>query len=369
MSDRLQRMISLLAELHGEVAVQPERRAAAIERRLHPLGEIFDASVALLLWQDGRDPLLLRDPATPSGGQSGSCVASSAIARRAGWWRRWLEVFYDLPADRTGRAGLLLPEENRVLAGPPGWEATDASPPPENAGAAHPILGGGTLLEASRPLRLILLREPGAEQFGADDRVLLESLLKHLLLHSRVAARIERLHRETITDELTRIYNYRYMKRSLRKSLHRLRSRGGVLSVLMADVDHLRDYNDEFGHLAASAVLAQVGRVLEGSLAGGWVAKYGGDEFLVVLTHADQDEALARAEGLRRAVERAKVGRPSFGGITCSFGVACAPADGQTYVDLLEAADQALFCAKAEGRNSVVACWQQRGPDPRRLVA
>jgi diguanylate cyclase (GGDEF)-like protein len=158
-----------------------------------------------------------------------------------------------------------------------------------------------------------------------------------------------------VTDDLTRIYNYRYLKRTLHGALQTLRRRGGTFSVLMVDVDNLREYNNHFGHLAASRVLAEIGEALRRGVGRrGWVAKYGGDEFLIVLPRMGQLPGHAVAERLRLVVQEARIGVASFGGITCSFGVATAPQEGDTYVSLLEAADRALFRAKAGGRNRVV---------------
>jgi diguanylate cyclase (GGDEF)-like protein len=129
----------------------------------------------------------------------------------------------------------------------------------------------------------------------------------------------------------------------------------------MIDVDHLREYNNRFGHLKASAVLAKVGNVLGRSLGNvGWIAKYGGDEFLVVLPRTRREDAIRAAHNLRLAIEGADTGNAAFGTMTCSFGVATAPEDGNTFVDLLDAADRALFQAKAQGRNTVVAATHKR---------
>ncbi len=347
MDQRLERFGALLAGLHAAAGHPAERRLAALERLLEPLGEILEANLVLLLrTEDGEPPV------------------------RPTWWARWVESFWQLPTDGVVRRGFLLPQGPRIVVRPGGWGMTRMPRDRAARRGAQPLLSGGVLLRSSQPVRLFLLREAGAAPFEASDAGVLRTVVEHLGVWNRIARRIESLRRETVTDELTRIYNYRFLRRTLGASLRRLRARGGALSVVMVDVDNLREYNDEYGHLAASAVLARIGDELRRNLRApdGWVAKYGGDEFLVVLPHADKAEALAVGDQLRRAVERARVGKGAAGAITCSFGVASAPEDGDEFADLLESADGALFQAKALGRNRLVSADPTSRRDRRRAA-
>ncbi len=357
MSERLERAIALLARLHAAMGAAPARRLSDLERLLEPLGDLLGATAVLLLVGEGGRPLLVRSllepgPAAPAAGDEHPRSARGAWAGM--WWVRWMKPFAALPRDGRVRRGHLLPYGPSVMTRPSGW---GPARPPRSAGArrsARPVLAEGFQL-GRVAVRLILLREPGQKGFTEEDGRLLAAVAGHLRIRHANDRVVERLRRATVTDDLTRIFNYRYLKRSLHATLQALRRRGGTLSVLMVDVDNLREYNNRFGHLAASRVLAEIGEVLRRAVGRrGWVAKYGGDEFLIVLPRTGRLAAHAVAERLRSVVEAARIGSPCFSGTTCSFGVATAPEDGDTYTSLLEAADRALFRAKANGRNQVV---------------
>lgn len=361
MNHRQHEILGLLAALHAATPHPPAKQAAAIERLLRSLGEVLGASEVHLLWPGQKVPRLLRDGAARSGRGGSATVAAS-------WWDRWLACLRALPVDGQVRRGLVLPGRGGVLVRPGGWGEGYGAGDVAGEREALPLMSLGLGLDR-RPVRIAMLRPAGALGFTHQEGTVLHDVGEHLAIQGRVAGRLERLRRDTVTDELTRIYNYRFLKRNLTQLLRRLSRQGGVLSVLMLDVDNLRAYNGQFGHLEASAALAHVGRVLRDSLdAEGWVAKYGGDEFLIVMPGARKEAALAQAHHLRGSVERARVGHASFGGITCSVGVASAPRDGSRYADLLASADRALFAAKAQGRNTVVvapAASTERSPQDR----
>jgi diguanylate cyclase (GGDEF)-like protein len=126
--------------------------------------------------------------------------------------------------------------------------------------------------------------------------------------------------------------------------------------VLMADVDHFKQYNDEFGHPAGDEVLKKVASILkECTRTVDCVARYGGEEFAALLPETDMSGALEVAERMRSRVERAEFpGRR----ITLSIGVAEFPRDGATTQKIVEVADAALYVAKREGRNQVAQAKQ-----------
>ncbi len=163
----------------------------------------------------------------------------------------------------------------------------------------------------------------------------------------------ERLRRLSTTDDLTGAYNYRYLLDSVRREIKRASRFQQVFSFLMVDVDHLKEYNDVHGHLAGSQLLTAFSGIVQAQLrAVDTLAKYGGDEFGVILPQTDKGGAKIVAERIRSAVESHR-----FAGevrkITASVGVSSYPDDGEDVESLLGHSDKALYRAKNKGRNRI----------------
>ena len=165
------------------------------------------------------------------------------------------------------------------------------------------------------------------------------------------------------TDGVTGVYNHRQSVVLLREALERARRDGRPAALLMIDIDHFKRFNDTYGHQAGDEVLRLVAQsVVRALRRTDVVARYGGEEFAAILQDADRAAAVALAERVRQAVE---TGAPTATGpprglqVTISIGVATFPADAMTPVELVAAADQALYQAKHEGRNRVRAAGPQ----------
>ena len=171
----------------------------------------------------------------------------------------------------------------------------------------------------------------------------------------------ERLRELSATDGLTHIANRRAFDEALVREWERALRNGGPLSVIMADIDFFKRYNDQYGHVAGDVCLQQVAAALKAGVrqGGDLVARYGGEEFVVVLPGADEGAARAVAESLRHRVESLALpheGNPGVGVVTISLGVAtCLPSRDRQPTALVELADKQLYRAKAGGRNRVEA--------------
>ena len=161
---------------------------------------------------------------------------------------------------------------------------------------------------------------------------------------------------ESITDVLTGLYNHRYFHEQLEIHIKREMRRGGCLSLLMADLDHFKLFNDTNGHVLGDEALKAVGEIIRTSVrAEDLAARYGGEEFVVLLSGVDTPRAQLVAERLRRRVEAYpfKVKPETLAHLTMSMGIASFPRDAHSREGLVKKADQALFMAKARGRNRV----------------
>jgi diguanylate cyclase (GGDEF)-like protein len=160
-------------------------------------------------------------------------------------------------------------------------------------------------------------------------------------------------------DSLTGALNKRRLQQRLGDEIHHAERESQPLSLLLIDIDHFKNYNDTNGHIEGDAVLRRIGQILRSAVReDDAVARYGGEEFVVLYPAATKAQALKLAESLRKAVESeefAHGGKQPLGRVTISGGVATFPEDSRTSVELIRSADQALYEAKAEGRNRIVA--------------
>jgi diguanylate cyclase (GGDEF)-like protein len=166
------------------------------------------------------------------------------------------------------------------------------------------------------------------------------------------------LREQSIRDPLTGLFNRRYLEASLPRELTRAERRKGHFALLMLDLDHFKRYNDRHGHDAGDALLAHFGALL-GQLCRGEdiPCRYGGEEFTVVLVDIDAQHARKRAEAIRSATSRLELRHRGqrLPAPSVSIGLAIYPDDGTTPEELKRTADQALYRAKREGRDRVVA--------------
>ena len=232
------------------------------------------------------------------------------------------------------------------------------------SGFAQGIDGPSGMSVGSFAFRIVPVRDrtvwlvagiSGSDPDWADEAIpLLEIGVRALRTALHIEAEIIRLEDLAMTDGLTLIPNYRFLRQVLEAEMDRARRYGEVFSVVMVDVDNLKQYNAVHGHLAGSEVLQKIAGLLRREIrASDTVAKYGGDEFLIVLPRTVASGALALSERIRRRLNETLIGR---GGeqVSCSFGVATFPKDGFDYEGLIASADRVLFEAKLEGRNRVV---------------
>jgi diguanylate cyclase len=166
----------------------------------------------------------------------------------------------------------------------------------------------------------------------------------------------DRLRTQALRDSLTGLYNRRFMEDALERHADQASRAQSPLSLIMIDLDHFKKLNDEHGHAMGDAVLASAASSILGAIRPCDIAcRYGGEELLVLLPDCSLESAMAKAEVLRKAIER--LSEVHAIPISASFGVSTIPETSRPE-NVLADADRALYAAKREGRNRVVASPQ-----------
>jgi diguanylate cyclase (GGDEF)-like protein/PAS domain S-box-containing protein len=166
----------------------------------------------------------------------------------------------------------------------------------------------------------------------------------------------DELRQQTIHDQLTGLFNRRYLDETLPRDLHQAQRRKAPLCVVMLDIDDFKQFNDSFGHGPGDTILREVGRVLRDRLRKSDIScRYGGDEFVLVLRDSSIADTQERMEQIRLFLKELEIhyGEQVLGPITLSVGIAQAPEHGTTTRVLLRSADEAMYAAKEAGRDRI----------------
>lgn len=169
-------------------------------------------------------------------------------------------------------------------------------------------------------------------------------------------ATYRRIHETSIRDHLTRVFNRREFSRVADAALERAQRNHLPISLIMLDIDHFKAINDTYGHPSGDLALVKVAECLGSGLrANDVLARYGSEEFAILLPDTDCKTIIAIAERLRASLEQLEinVGEDKTIRLTASLGISCAPGDGTSFDTLLAAADKRLYRAKQGGRNRI----------------
>jgi diguanylate cyclase (GGDEF)-like protein len=208
---------------------------------------------------------------------------------------------------------------------------------------------------------LNLADKADGSSFTEADLNLLQSFVAHavqLIERTAFLERVDHLEKLSITDSLTGLYNRRFLKNRLEEEINRSNRQKQRFSLVLADLDNFKTYNDVLGHLAGDKALQKVAEIMRNTAREmDIVTRYGGEEFCLILPGTGKKECLFVAERLRRAVEAEIFPGEShlpLGRLTISLGVSAYPDDGEAPDQLIHAADLALYRAKHNGRNRLV---------------
>ena len=242
----------------------------------------------------------------------------------------------------TGVSGLVLFE--KVAAEVP--EVTEVLGPALLA----PVPGGA----------IFVARAAGDLPFDLSERVKADFLAKHVVLALENSEKLAEAKELAYVDDLTSLYNSRYLDYVLDSEIEKSASASKPLAVMFLDLDHFKSVNDNHGHLVGSRLLVEVADVIKRCVRpGDIVVRYGGDEYTVILPETDATGAMAVAERIRSSIEAQTFLAGTQEGIelrlTTSIGVASVPEDALTKRDVLRLADMAMYYAKEKQRNAVYA--------------
>ena len=212
------------------------------------------------------------------------------------------------------------------------------------------------LVSRGRTIGVLEILNKRGGVFTKTDLELVLTLVEPCAIAIENAILFQRTEQLTITDDLTRLFNSRYLNLYLGREIKRCKRHGIPLSVIFLDLDGFKGINDQYGHLAGSGTLTEVGGILAlGVRESDILARYGGDEFIVVLPETPASGALVIAERLRRAIEEHRFLEPQgiAARISASFGIATYPDHALSPEGLIQKADQAMYRVKEREKNGI----------------
>jgi len=287
-----------------------------------------DAGIALFRENEGKELSLMAARGLKE--ESAKKIASVVIENYANPLPREMQILNDMPVppgleNEIGQYALLIPLTCR-------------------AGRGHSFLCDGLIT--------VWKREPFVDKDVSNLRFINEQI--DLSLEN--ALNYQGAQEMVFIDDLTGLYNMRYLNLSLDNEIKRAKRFKKSLGLLFLDLDYFKEVNDTYGHLVGSKLLKEMATVLKTCIREVDIAiRYGGDEFIVILTESDPKGVLKVAERMRRKIqEHVFVLSESIRiKITCCVGIACYPEDAQTKVDLIHMADKAMYRGKETTRNCV----------------
>ncbi len=226
----------------------------------------------------------------------------------------------------------------------------------QNLAKAWANLQGTTSPEALRAIVETMVQS--TRKAEAHNRRLQKRLWESLEKIKSLRRNLNQVRAESMTDQLTTLWNRKFYNQSVPGTLADALRDGQPVSLMVADIDHFKEFNDTYGHLTGDQVLRLVGQALKNNVKGRDIAcRYGGEEFVVILPETTLRAAVTVAEHIRRSIMRKELIRSSsqesLGRVTISIGVA-GLREGDTASTLYDRADRCLYAAKRAGRNRVV---------------
>jgi diguanylate cyclase (GGDEF)-like protein len=219
-----------------------------------------------------------------------------------------------------------------------------------------PLISRGRTIGVVQVINKEGVKHTHTGKFTQDDLELLNTLVEPCAIAIENAILFQRTEQLTITDDLTKLFNSRYLNVYIGREIKRCKRHGIPLSIIFLDLDGFKSVNDAYGHLAGSSTLTEVGIILtEAVRESDILARYGGDEFVVVLPETPPSGALVIAERIRKSIEMHTflTEQGLAARISASVGIASYPDHALTPEGLIQKADQAMYRVKERDKNGI----------------
>jgi diguanylate cyclase (GGDEF)-like protein len=204
-----------------------------------------------------------------------------------------------------------------------------------------------------------------ARVWGENEILLLRTVANQVAVAVNHASLFAQIQQQALTDALTGCYNRRSFEMQLDREMQVARRQHHPLSLIMLDLDRFKQLNDSVGHDAGDDALRKLADCFRQEVRGiDSAARFGGDEFALILPKAHTEGALLVGERLRASIQEIEI--PGFGNLSASLGIATFPSHGSSRAELVSAADAALYSAKRSGRNRV--CIYEPGPSDQKVL-
>jgi diguanylate cyclase (GGDEF)-like protein len=355
------------AQLGREFNSMSEQLLSKIEEVQRQRGELSEAirrvgdALAMGLDRNGVVALAVRTAVDACEAEVGrACPVDEEAFHETAWGDDDEHLVEAMEAAERRAAGVRVVGPKRAQSGEDG---APARPPrvatPASVGAVHALAVPMLALPGSSATEYlgVLSIARRTRRFSHEEEELLQYLAGQAVVSVENATLHETVERQAVTDELTGLANVRAFHTILEREIERSRRFRTPLALVMLDLDHFKQINDEYGHQQGDEVLSSVADVLRDfSRDIDAPARYGGEELAIVLPQTDSEGAEQLAERIREAVERLEVPRIDGDGslrLQASFGVASLPESAVDRGGLIAAADAALYRAKRAGRNRV----------------